>query len=297
MREILDRLEETLPRIKTLESQASLDLLLDLDRLNLLFQQLASVGIDFLPEQGRFHSLLARLQKQAGPLLHSLGGAASLNAQRPVPAPPSEKWWWYLDRLVAERQRQLRWQLTLIGVIILAVISGIMLLFQTVLAPSPAVVARLDAENNAFEAIEAGQYEEALAFVQQGLQKVPDEPELLLLQGVVQERVGDKASAAASFDQAQARMNDPLNFYLTRSQLYLRVGQPDQAELDARAAIELDNKLASAWLLLGQSLENQQKVSDAITAYQQANQLASASGDSEIIVLARMALARMGGGL
>ncbi|NJN97135.1 MAG: hypothetical protein HC875_25095 [Anaerolineales bacterium] len=212
LREILARLEAALPRIKTLEAQSSLDLLLDLDRLDLLFQQLASVGIDFLPEQGRFHSLLARLQKQAGPLLHSLGGAASLNAQRPVPAPPSEKWWWYLDRLVAERQRQLRRQLTLIGVIILAVIGGIILLFNTVLAPSPEVVARLDAENNAFEAIEAGQYEEALAFVQQGLQKVPDEPELLLLQGVVQERVGDKTSAAASFDQAQARLNDPLNF-------------------------------------------------------------------------------------
>lgn len=297
LREILGGVEEALPRIKLLETQTALNLLLDLDRLDRLFQQLESAGVDLLPEQGRFQSLLARLQKQTGPLLRSLGGAAALDAQRPVPAPPSEKWWWYVDRLVAEQQRQLRRQLTLIGVIVLAVIGGIVLLFQTVLAPSPEVVARLEAENSAFESIAAGHNEEALVLVQQGLQKAPGEPNLLLLQGVIQKMEGDKTSAAASFEQAQARLNDPLDFYLNRSQLYLRVGQPGEAELDARAALELDSKLASGWLLLGQTLENQQKVSDAIAAYQKANQLASASGDSEIIVLARMALARMGGGL
>ncbi len=297
LREILDRLEEALPRIKTLEAQVSLNLLPDLDRLDLLFQQLESIGVDLLPEQGRFHSLLARLQKQAGPLLHSLGGAAALNAHRPVPAPPLETWWWYVDRLVAERQRQLRRQLAVIGVIGLAVIGGIVLLFKTVLAPSPEVAARLEAENGAFEAIATGHNKEALALVQQGLQKAPGEPNLLLLQGVVQAMAGDQTSAAASFDQARTQLNDPLNFYLNRSQLYLQVGQPGEAELDARAALELDNKLASAWLLLGQTLENQQKMTDALAAYQKANDLATASGDSEIIVLARMALARLAGGL
>ncbi|MCK6628631.1 MAG: hypothetical protein L6R45_26060 [Anaerolineae bacterium] len=295
LREILSRLEEALPQIKTLTAQPAFDLLLDLDRLDVLFQQLESAGLDLLPEQGRFHSLQARLQKQAAPLLQRLGGAAVLQAQRPAPAPPPEKWWWYLDRLVAERQRQLQRQIALIGVIIVAVIGGVVLLFNTVLAPSPEVAARLEAENSAFEAIEAGQNEAALTFIRQGLQKVPGEPNLLLLQGVVQEMGDDKTSAAASFDQAQARLNNPLDFYLARSQLYLRVGQPGQAETDARAALELDNNLASAWLLLGQTLENQQKMADALLAYQKANELAIANGDSEIIVMARLALARIGG--
>lgn len=295
LREILGRLEEALPTIKTLETQPALNLLLDLDRLDALFQQLELAGLDLRPEQGRFHSLQARLRRQAAPLLQSLGGAAVLQSQRPEPAPPPEKWWWYLDQWVAERQRQLKRQITLVGVIILAVIGGVILLFNTVLAPSPEVAARLEAENSAFEAIEAGQYEEALAFIRHGLQKVPGEPNLLLLQGVVQEMGDDKTSAAASFDQAQARLNNPLDFYLARSQLYLRVGQPGQAETDARAALELDNNLASAWLLLGQTLENQQKMADALLAYQKANELAIANGDSEIIVMARLALARIGG--
>lgn len=295
LRAILGRLEETLPTIKTLAAQPALDLLLDLDRLDALFQQLESAGLDLLPERGRFHSLQARLRKQAGPLLQSLGGATVLQTQRPAPAPPPENWWWYLDHLVAERQRQLKRQIALIGVIILAVIGGVILLFNTVLAPSPEVAARLEAENSAFEAIEAGQYEAALAFIRQGLQKVPGEPNLLLLQGVVQEMGDDKTSAAASFDQAQARLNNPLDFYLARSQLYLRLGQPGQAETDARTALELDNNRASVWLLLGQTLENQQKMADALLAYQKANELAIASGDSEIIVMARLALARIGG--
>lgn len=294
LREILGRLEEALPQIKTLTVQPALNLLLDLDRLDALFQQLESAGLDLLPEQGRFHSLQARLRKQAGSLLQALGGAAALQTQRPAPAPPPENWWWYLDHLVAERQRQLKRQIALIGVIIVAVIGGVVLLFNTVLAPSPEVAARLEAENSAFEAIETGQYEAALAFIRQGLQKVPGEPNLLLLQGVVQELVGDK-TAAASFDQAQARLNNPLDFYLARSQLYLRVGQSSQAETDARAALELDNNLASAWLLLGQTLESQQKMADALLAYQKANELAIANGDSEIIVMARLALARIGG--
>ncbi|MCQ3974097.1 MAG: hypothetical protein DPW09_11675 [Anaerolineae bacterium] len=295
LRAILGRLEETLPTIKTLAAQPALDLLLDLDRLDALFQQLESAGLDLLPERGRFHSLQARLRKQAGPLLQSLGGATVLQTQRPAPAPPPENWWWYLDHLVAERQRQLKRQIALIGVIILAVIGGVILLFNTVLAPSPEVAARLEAENSAFEAIEAGQYEAALAFIRQGLQKVPGEPNLLLLQGVVQEMGDDKTSAAASFDQAQARLNNPLDFYLARSQLYLRLGQPGQAETDARTALELDDNRASVWLLLGQTLENQQKMADALLAYQKANELAIASGDSEIIVMARLALARIGG--
>jgi tetratricopeptide (TPR) repeat protein len=292
LREILASLEERQPQLKSFNAEQARSFLLDLDRLDALFHELEAAGLDLLPEQGRFQSLQSRLQKKAALLLRLLGGPAALNALRPTPAPPAEKWWWHLDQLAAAQQQRLLRQLVLIVGVIALFVGGLVVLFQTVLAPSPEVLARLEAQNNAYEAVDNGQYQAALAFVEQGLAQVPGDPELLLLQGVLQEVLGK--DAAATFDQARARLNDPLDFYLTRSQLQLRVGQLAKAEADARAALELDQNSAKTWFLLGQTLEAQDKLAEAVPAYQRASELAMDSGDGEIVVMARLALGRIG---
>jgi tetratricopeptide (TPR) repeat protein len=162
-----------------------------------------------------------------------------------------------------------------------------------VLAPSPEVLARLEAENSAYEAIDNGEYPQALADIEQGLVKVPGNPDLLLLKGVVEEVLGEDTAAADSFDQAQVGLNSPFYFYLARSQLQLRVGQFSKAEHDARTALELDEKSAGAWFLLGQALESQNKLPEAASAYQKASELGMDSGDNEVVVMARMALGRL----
>ena len=293
LREILSSLEQRRPQIKSFETEQAQRFLLDLDRLDALFRQLEAADLDLFPERGRFQSLQSWLQKRAGPLLKALGGPAALKAQRPTPAPPPEKWWWYVDEWVAAQQQHLLRRVALIGVIILALVGGLVVLFQTVLAPSPEVAARLEAENNAYQAIDNGDYRQALAFVEQGLVKVPGNPDLLLLKGVVAEILGEDAAAAASFDQAQTNLNNSFNFYLARSQLQLRLGQFAKAEHDARTVLELDAKSARAWFLLGQALEFQNKPVEAGTAYQHASELGLASDDSEVVVLARMALGRL----
>ncbi|MBI1881313.1 MAG: tetratricopeptide repeat protein [Chloroflexi bacterium] len=293
LREILSSLEERLPQMKSFDSDQALQLLLDLDQVDTLFHQLESADLNLLPERGRFQSLLARLRKRAAPLLRSLGGPAALRARRPTPSPPPEKWWWYLDERVAAQRRRLLRQVALIGVVILVLLSGLRVLFQTVLAPSPEIAARLEAENNAYNVIDSGDYRQALAFIEQGLVKAPGNPDLLLLKGVVEEILGEDTSAAASFEQAQTSINDPLSFSLARSQLQLRLGQFSKAEHDARTALELDENSARAWFLLGQALEFQNKLAEAIPAYQHASELGLDSGDSEIVVMARMALGRL----
>ena len=167
------------------------------------------------------------------------------------------------------------------------------------MAHSPETVARLEAESEANAAIEAGDLQSALAAVESGLTKIPNDPSLLLMQGVLWDILGDKEKATANFAQAQSSMANPIDFHLARSQLELRLSRPEQAEEDARAALELDTKSAAAWLLLGQALEGQNRGFEAINAYQQAGQLALESGDSQIVVIARLALARLeaGGGM
>lgn len=295
VREILSGLEECQVKVKTLNSAQALNLLRDLDQINLLFKQLESTGLDLLPEQSRLTTVQAQLKKQAGSLLKALGGAATLAQDRPVPPPSTEQWWWYVDELVVAQRKQLGQRIIVGLVIVLALIGGVVLLFQTVLAPSPEAVARMEAQNGATAALEQGKPEDALAFLETGLAKVPHDPDLLLYQGVIQELLGDEAAAGQSFGQAQASLNNPFRFYLARSQLELRVGRLAEAEADARAALKLDPNAANAWLLLGQTLEAQQKRDEAISAYQKASDLANASGEAEIYVTARMALARMSG--
>jgi tetratricopeptide (TPR) repeat protein len=294
LRDILASLEERQLKIRTLDTDQSLNLLRDLDKVDTLFQQLEVAGLDLLAEQGRFNSIQARLEKQAAALLRSLGGAATLSARRPQPPPPPEKWWWYIDQQVAAQQRRLWRRLIISLVIALVVLGGIVLLFQTVLAPSPEVVARLEAENEAYAAIDAGNYKEAVAVIERGLAKVPADPNLLTLKGVVQEILGEQTAAAQSFEQAQAGLNNRFDVYMARSQVELRVGQGSKAERSARAALELDPDSGAAWLLLGQALELQDKRFEAIPAYEKAAELALASGDHEVVILARLALGRIG---
>lgn len=292
LREILASLEERQPQLKSFNAEQARTFLLDLDRLDALFNELELAGLDLLPEQGRFQSLQSRLQKKAALLLRLLGGPIALSSLHLTPAPAAEKWWWHLDQLAAaQRQRLLRQVGLIVGLVVLFVV-GLVVLFRTVLAPSPEVLARLEAQNNAYEAIDRGQYRAAVASVEQGLAKAPGDPELLLLQGVLQEVLGE--DAAATFDQARALLNDSLDFYLIRSQLQLRVGQPVKAEADARAALELDPNSAKTWFLLGQTLEAQDKLAEAVAAYQKASELAVDSEDGEIVVMARLALGRLG---
>lgn len=294
LRALLDSLEERRVKLTGMEAQAAFQVLRDLDEVQTRLQELEAPGLDLLAERGRFDSIQNRLQQRAAPLLKALGGAANLAARRPQPLPPAESWWWYLDEWVARQRRRLRRQIALIVGVIILLLGGVYVAFQTVLAPAPEVVARLEAENETLAALDQGDYPAALAAVEQGLQKVPGETSLLLLQGVIQEILGDSAGAEQSFGAAQVNVAQPVEFYLGRSRYYIRANRLAEAEADAHSALKLDQTLAGAWLLLGQTLEFQDQRAEAIAAYQQAADLAAVSGENEIFVTARMAAARIG---
>jgi tetratricopeptide (TPR) repeat protein len=293
LREMLSSIEDRLVNIKSMNPTQALILLRDLDLIYSLFSQLERTELNLVPEQGRFKVNQARLMKTAVPFLKALGGPVALSRHRPLPTPPREQWWWYIHEIVALQKQQLLRRLVMGVVIVLIVVGGAILAFNTILAPSPEVVARLEAENAAFEAIGTGDYRAALTILDEGLLAVPADPDLMLLKGVVYEILGQEAKASQSFADVQASMNDPLAFLLDRGQLELHTNQPDRVERDARAALEIDEDSASAWLLLGQALESQGRSFEAMPAYERAGQLALDNGESQIAVMARMALGRL----
>lgn len=293
LRELLHNLEVRQVSLKRLPADEALALLHDLDRAAILFDQLEAEGLDLQAERGRFQSIQMRIQKQAEALLKAVGGPVVLTTQRPSLSPPPERWWWYIDAQAAAQQQQRLRRLALVAGVIVLLAVGLYILFQTVLAPSPQAVARLDAENNAFLAVEEGDDRLALAHLEDGLTKVPGDPELLLFKGVLEERLGQLANAAQSLAEAKAGFNNPLIYHLGLGQLYLRLNQLEQAEESAHAALKLDETSAHSWLLLGQILEGRNQRAEAINAYEKASALAQANDENEVYVMARLALGRL----
>lgn len=294
LRDLLNILEDHQPQLKSLNQSQAINLLRMLDQVDQLFNQLQSTELSLVPEQTRFAVVQAHYKNNVAKILKALGGSAALGKHRPDPAPERARWWWYMHELVAAHQQQMVRRVLAGGVLFFAILGVLYLAFNTILAPSPEAVARLEAENNSIDAYLAGDYGQALAALEQGLAVVPNDAGLLLIRGVVYEALGDDDKSTQSFEAAKARLNDTAIYYLGRGQLYYRTNQFEKAEAEARKAIEVNENLSAGWLLLGQSLEAQGRRFESIPIYQQAGEVALSNGDNEIVVLARLALSRVG---
>lgn len=295
LREMLLVLEEQLPRLKLLSSQEALAVLEGLDKIDALLTQLEAEAVDLLSERGRFYALQGQLKKRSRSLLKAVGGPAPLAQHRPQPAPaPDERWWWYIDEMVAARNRQTIKQLVVAACVLVLVLAGLYILYQTVLAPSPEVLARIEAENQSMQDFSAGDYAAALADVNKGLGVAVDNPRLLVLKGVLLDFAGQPVAAQQAFQQARTVLPDLESFYLLRVQVYLTTNQFEKAESDTHALLDINPDSAQGWLMLGQALEPQEgRRQEALDAYQRASELATAQGDNEVVVLARLAMGRL----
>lgn len=293
LRTKLSELERVHLKISTMDAVQALALLHDLDWVKETLSQFEAAGVDLRSEEGRFQAVQGRIKNKIVPLLRAIGGAAALSQRRPAPPWPSEQWWWYIDEMVAAHQRRLLRRVGIGLLIVLLIGGGIILALNTVLAPSPEAVARMEAENGAYKAVDQADYQGALSAVNAGLAKVPGDVGLLIFKGVLQQDLGQKEQAAQSFEQAQKILNNPREFFLARGQIYVRLNQAQAVEQDARSALALDDKFARSWLMLGQALEMEGKIAEALDAYDTASNLALESGENEIYVMARVATARL----
>ncbi len=294
LRDTLATVEAMQPRLKRLSQPDAATLLASLDRAAELLAQLEAGGASLASERGRFESIQGHLRQQLKALLKAVGGPAALADLRPSPPPPRDtRWWWYIHEDVAAQQKQ---QVKRVVTGMAAVLGTLLLLYilmQTVFAPSPEAVARMDAENEALLAMDEGDAAAGLAAIDHGLTVAVNDSGLLVMRGVLLELLDRQAEADEAFALARQQFNDAPGFHLGRGQVYFRMGQPAKAEADARRAIELNEEMAAGWLLLAQSLEEQGQRFAAINAYEQAGELAVDSGQDEIVVLARLALGRI----
>ncbi len=290
LREKLDRLEEMLPAVKRMDSGQVLALLHKLDEVE---TTLNNIDPNDLPgERSRFESIQGRFRKQSGRLLRNLGGAEVLRQHRVSGIVESERWWWHLDRIVAKNRRQTLKRAGMVAGVIAVIIGALVVLFNTILKPSPEAVARLEAENRAYGAIELGDYEEALLAIDEGLVKVPGDVSLLVVRGALLQSLNRNDEAEVVFEKVQEELG-PIDYHLALAQVYLRVGQFEQSEEEAKTALEIERESARGWMALGQAQELQGKYLEALDSFEVASQLAYENNENELYVMARISLARL----
>ncbi len=292
LRTRLQTLEEETPKLSQADAAAVRRFLHTMDEVAHLFEALSAPdGPDLTPERLRFETVQRQVERNAGRLLKTLGGAAALEAARPAVAVPDAAPWWFLEQVVARRRAALRRRLLLTGGVAAALIALAVVLFNTLLKPDPAVVLKTRLFDEALTHVTAeGDYAAALASVEQILAVLPDDVETLVFQSVLLERLDRPEEAEAVFRRAQSLGDSPEMALLAKGQLLWQLGDVEGALGLAQQVVAQNPESAAGWFLAGQAHAALNHFPEARDAFTRAADLARAQGNDPLFVQARVNL-------
>jgi hypothetical protein len=288
LRASLDEIER---RIVQLEPAAVEPLLLQLDEAERTFTALEAEGMDLRAERTRWENITRRLATSPGliarPAARLPGGLSALRAAHPNAAGP----WWHADEVRARNVRKGLIQLAaIVGGTVGVVLLGWWLL-TTLFPPDPYAVALLNATTAIERAVDAQDWPAALHAVEQADPLVRDDPEVLLWEAVIAERMGNDARSAAALDAAAAALEgERVRLLSTLAVDRVRAGDVEGARAAAQEATALDAQSAQAWYVLGIVEATAGDVLTALDALEQAQALAG-EDQPEVAVNARMLMA------
>ncbi len=292
LRERLDRLESSIGRLGNIDlTSEALEIPELLDQACEALEELKREGNSVPEEEARLETITSQLKQKAIIFVRTIGGAQALQKAREVETPGPERWWWFLDQWLVEGRRRRAKQTAINAVIGVAVLVLLGVLYQAFLAPSPQEQAIIDYQTAADQYQMQGNLEGALQEIEKALAVSPQDPDLLIRKGVLQQALGREAEAALTYAQAEKVLGDRKEFLLRRAQSSLGVGNLDAAIADANSVLQIDPESPEAYMMLGQAYELQQKYQEAIAAYEKTGKLADARNRPEITALARVRLA------
>ena len=288
LRQALDRLEAQIGKLDHDTRDEILKIPSLFDTAHTLLTELTHKGMTLTAETSRYKTASAQFQKKGGVFLRKIGGAHVLEALREERAPDSERWWWYIDRWLADQKRnQLRRQgkSLLIGIAIFAVLT---LLYALFLAPDKATRARISHQQAAESFATNGDYEQALDEVSQSLSYAPDDLDLLILKGVMEQHLGRATEAEATFEAAEAVADSRRDFLLARAQAHHILKEPKAVLADAQAAVALDPEAPYGYFYIAQAYLSLGNFPEAEANFEKTATLAKAAGETELEAIARI---------
>ncbi len=288
---LLDQMEALLGRLGPGSGKQALELLLLMDEVNARIQEQNGREGVLVAEKTQFASIQARVKKDAAVLLRELRGAAGLQVERSRHNAVEAAWWWRLEKVVAEANRnRVRHALKIFGIV--ALVAGLLAgIYWFFLQPDPADIARMNATDKAQAVAREGNIQEALTIVEEGLTVAVDDPQLLIVRGVLLEMAGRMEEAEQVFDRAQSLIGESSLYHQARAEAYLGLDLIDEAVDEAEQGVIIDPVSANGFLILGQCLQTQGDTGNARLAYQEAIRLAELSGEAEIAAQASVLMA------
>jgi len=291
LRGLLDHLETRVGKLEHSEKDELLTIPPLLDEAQHLLTELRERGGNWQPEETRLETITAQLERKAGTFVRKVGGKAAVEEARGAQAPEDPAWWWRLDNLVREKKRQQLRKIGKWGLIAAVILVVLGLAYRQFLAPSPEMIAALEHQQEAENLGYLGDYEAALDEVNQGLANVPDDVELLTLKGILLEALARDDEAATAFKRAQQLAEDDILFLRTRAQFYLRLDLLDEAFVNAEALTEQAPDDPAGYLYLAMIYDARDEWRLAMEHYEKASELAQASGEPQLYVMARSRMA------
>lgn len=297
MRDHLETLESRVFFLPQRDRPFILDYLAEMDAAWQLCELLSTSGASEAGEALRFHTLQKQVQARAAAILKILGGPAALKWVRPPDASPTRQPWWFVDRVVAQRRAE-RWKLvTKIAAAIAVVVLVIVVLFNTLLKPDPAVVLRIQYYNDALTlAAEHRDHISALTEIEQALTVAPDNVELLVFKGVLLAQLNRTAEAEMLFEQATDLAGKREQVLFLRGQLLWQLNHLEAALALAQEAIAINPEYAEAWFLAGQVYMGLGQTPEAYETLSTVADLARAQDNDPLYVMAKINLAHLSQG-
>ncbi len=289
LRDVLKTLENRLAKLNEIPQQEVQEIPALFDQMESLLLQLREKEVNITSELGLVDTLTTRFRKSLGRYLQKAGGAQAIAQARKTRQPSQDYWWWFADELHAANQKsRMVGVLRTAGVLAVAVIV-IVFVYQRFLAPDPAFQASYGHQQRAETLMAEGNFETALTEAQAALAYFPENPELLILNGVLYEANGNPELAADYFEAAQLQFASNADvFYIQRAMQYLMLNQLDLAQQDSQTAVTLNTDSANGFLILGQIYEARGQIQDAITHYEYADAAAERIGNAQLQAIARV---------
>ncbi|CAN5692597.1 hypothetical protein BH10CHL1_BH10CHL1_03570 [soil metagenome] len=262
-----------------------------LDSIEEQLTTLTATQADVRPEQGRWDSLVARIATKPEPIAAAAakaGGLTKLRAQHP----PAESFWWHVDAEIRRRRVRAvrRFLITTV-----AIIAGVVFLLWGVdylFPPNPNTILLVNATSDVEQLVAEQKWAEALKRIQTARTALPNEPELLVWEGVLYEQLKDPIHAKASLDQAQVLVKDqPAGFWILVGNKRFQVGNLTGAEEAANLALKISPEEPQGTLLLAGVAEARGDNPKAISLFSQTADLARKVDNPQLEVIAKM---RMG---
>jgi predicted Zn-dependent protease len=215
------------------------------------------------------------------------GGLPALRERHP----PAESFWWQLDAEVARRRTQMIRRALVTLVIIVGAVGGALWAVDFFFPPDPRAVILVNTNADIDQLIMEQKWDEALEVVERAQQQLPNEPELLIWEGVLAEQLGDTVRSAAALEQARQLVADqPASFWVLVGNHRLMVGNLAGAEQAGQEALAIAPDDAQATFLLGGVAEARGDTFAAVDLFNRVFDLAE-QDNPQLAVIARV---RMG---